>query len=1008
MQIKGEKMKKFANFIVKGRYFFLGLFFVLAVVAGVLTNFVSVNYDLTSYLPNNSSTKTSIEKMTEEFGANGTASIMLENVNSDRVENIIVEIKDLDGVSTAIKSKEQTTEDGKYYALISIFLKDGDYSEEAETVLNNLQTLMSEQLQDGQNYYLVGSATNAIASRTAISNEMPIILLIAVAIVLLVLLLTTRSWIEPVILLVVIGMAILINMGTNYFLGSISFISNSISSVLLIALAMDYSIVLVSRFREERDKTDDIYLAMKNALAGSLTTIIASGLTVMAGLLSLVFMSYRIGMDMGLVLTKGVFISVLAVMFLMPAILLLFAKLLKKTEHKNFLPGLKKIGTFSKKTRFVFPVIFLVLVCGGYAIKSTMLEYSYTSTNGETTQAYKDSQKVDEVFGVQNTLVLMLDKNVSVQEQENIYDHIKEQKIINSSNSFYSSGDKVQNKKNGEYDTLALGDAFNADKITSYIGTDTDTANMIIKYLNGGDETKTVFAYQVADFLLSDLSAEDVKNIFGIDNTVIISETTHATLAQTLVYSNAEENSTTAKAYKIVASITKLDASTISAMFGIDTTTANAIIASINSDDTTKVAVYTYQFVSYVKTSTAFTDEQKTAINTAISKQSEQNDTMMKDLSEKLDLAKSLFISENTYRMLFNINAEVESEEAENFVKELNTYLEQEASQNGNFNYYIVNNTQNSIETKELFQTDRTVVDLVAAIAILIIVMAAFRSVSIPVLLVLVIEGSIWINLAGNALLGNSIFFICYLLGTAIQMGATIDYGILLTDRYVEARRTQNKFEAIKTAIDKSFTTLITSGSILVLAACTIGLVSSYPLISSIGYLVSVGALCATLSILFVLPQTLLIFDKVIEKTTLHAHFVSSKEELPTTSATEKIDVENVADKEQKTETTEENTEEAQNKVESKTKKPAVKTSKKQPVKTAKTKVDEKKVETKPATKKATPKPKTSTKKATTSKPKTSTAKTKTTKSAESSAKTQQKSVTKKSTTKKSSTKSEN
>ena len=152
-------------------------------------------------------------------------------------------------------------------------------------------------------------------------------------------------------------------------------------------------------------------------------------------------------------------------------------------------------------------------------------------------------------------------------------------------------------------------------------------------------------------------------------------------------------------------------------------------------------------------------------------------------------------------------------------------------------------------------------------------VLLAFRSISLPVLLVAVIEGAIWINLAGNAILGNSIFFICYLLGTAIQMGATIDYGILLSDRYIEARKTQNKFEAIKTAIDKSFATILSSGTILTLAALSIGIFSTVPLISSIGYLVGFGALCASICILFVLPQVLVLLDKLIAKTTLHSNF---------------------------------------------------------------------------------------------------------------------------------------
>ena len=156
-------------------------------------------------------------------------------------------------------------------------------------------------------------------------------------------------------------------------------------------------------------------------------------------------------------------------------------------------------------------------------------------------------------------------------------------------------------------------------------------------------------------------------------------------------------------------------------------------------------------------------------------------------------------------------------------------------------------------------------------------------------MLVLIIEGAIWVNLAGNAIIGNSIFFICYLLGTAIQMGATIDYGILLCDRYIKARKTQNKYDAIKTAIDKSFATILSSGTILTLAAFCIGIFSSTPLLSSIGYVIGAGALCACIAILFILPQTLLLCDKLINKTTLHANFINNSTQTSTKTCEETI-----------------------------------------------------------------------------------------------------------------------
>ena len=223
-------MNKFGNFVVKGRYWFLGIFFCLLVASAVLMNFVNVNYDLTEYLPNNSDTKQSIQLMKDEFGATGTAGMMIKNISEEDASTVAQKIQDLETVSTCVVSRTQT-KDGISYAMINIFLTDGDYTTEAEKTLTDIQELMKTQLSEGQDYYMIGSAVTAVSSRSAITGEIPIIMIVAVIIVLLVLTLTSRSWFEPIVFLIVIGSAILINMGTNYFLGSISFISNSISSV---------------------------------------------------------------------------------------------------------------------------------------------------------------------------------------------------------------------------------------------------------------------------------------------------------------------------------------------------------------------------------------------------------------------------------------------------------------------------------------------------------------------------------------------------------------------------------------------------------------------------------------------------------------------------------------------------------------------------------------------------------------------------------------------------------
>ena len=611
-------------------------------------------------------------------------------------------------------------------------------------------------------------------------------------------------------------------MGTNYFLGSISFISNSISAVLLIALSMDYSIVLVSRFREESGKTDNIYDAMKKAISGSIITILSSGLTVMAGLISLVFMDYKIGFDMGIVLTKGVFISLIAVIFLMPAILLLFSKLLAKTEHKNFLKGLSHIGTFAKKTRWVFPIAFLCVFVGAFVAQHTMLNFSYNNKSGD--KLYENEQKVKGVFGEQNSLVLIFKtkdgENILLTEEDQLklFEEIKTIKsqnteVINASSSFLASSGEVMAPAKGEMITIKLGDKIDADFVSeNFTGTyEVDAPSIalfsalnqtLVSQVNGGN---SAYAYEGIEFMGVSENKERTLNTLNqiIDTQVPV---------QTIEDSDSDE----VKAQK----------------------------QAVNAKNAQLKALYS-QICDFVASK-----------------------------YDKVKLGEDIYNSNNYTRMIFNINADVESDLAKEFLTNLKTYLNEQSYEN--FSYSIVSNTQNVLETEDAFRGDRIKVELITALAILLICVLSFRSVSLPVLLVAIIEGAIFINLAGNAILGNTIFFLCYLLGTAIQMGATIDYGILLCDRYKEARKTQDKFTAIKTAIDKSFATIISSGTILTLAAFSIGIFSSIPLLKSIGYLVGFGALCASLSILFVLPQTLLLLDKFIAKTTYKSNFLFS------------------------------------------------------------------------------------------------------------------------------------
>ncbi|MGN1227095.1 MAG: MMPL family transporter, partial [Christensenellales bacterium] len=483
-------IQKLGKFIVKARYWFFGLFIVLAIASVFFMQFVGVNYNMVEYLPNNSNTKISIKVMEDEFGSSGSASIMISGVSKEQAEILASDVARVEGVASAVFDASNAS----YYnvenqkALIKVFLSNSDYSKEAETTLNNIENTLNEKSAE---FALSGSAVTAINNRNAVGSEMAVILLVAIVIVLAILFLTSRSYIEPLIFLIVIGVAILINMGTNIFLGEISFITKSISSVMLIALEMDYSIVLLHRFREEKQKNNDSLIAMEKAIAGSFMAVVSSSFTVMAGLVALMFMDFSIGFDIGMVLAKGVFISVLAVLFFMPAVILMFDKVIEKTSHKSFLPSMKKIGTFAKKTRFVMPIIFLCLIVGAVCLQGNMaFTYVVQSGTNDSKVAIAERQ-VEENFGKQNPLIIMLDK-----------DEIEKQKQI--ANFIITYKDKDGNEIINSSSVLALSSAYDemtANDIVS-MGLSNATASDIFASLGKSTEADKVCKIDVVKYLV--------------------------------------------------------------------------------------------------------------------------------------------------------------------------------------------------------------------------------------------------------------------------------------------------------------------------------------------------------------------------------------------------------------------------------------------------------------------------------------------------------------------------
>ena len=354
---------KLARFIVKYRYIFLGLFAALAVASVFFIGKTKVNYDLKKYLPDDSDTNVSLGILESEgFGYNCMMNVMLkgESVNSAQAIAATLETRLNDGAeSPRVSLVTISFDESGEYALLQIAVNGDEFSENADYVAEKVPELL-----DGEDFAVSGGIVQNRELTDAINRELPIILGVSVAVVLVILLATSSSWTDPLLFLIVVGVAALLNMGTNFIFGSVSYITQSVAVVLQLALAMDYSIILLHNYNAKTDEGLDAEEALTRALSESFASVFSSCLTTVAGLAALLFMTFTIGFDIGMVLSKGVLISMITVFLLMPALILLFKKPIAKTRHKRLMLPTKRLSGFSFSLRKVISLASVVVIAG--------------------------------------------------------------------------------------------------------------------------------------------------------------------------------------------------------------------------------------------------------------------------------------------------------------------------------------------------------------------------------------------------------------------------------------------------------------------------------------------------------------------------------------------------------------------------------------------------------------------------------------------------------------------
>ncbi|MCR5422536.1 MAG: MMPL family transporter, partial [Bacilli bacterium] len=696
-----------------------------------------------------------------------------------------------------------------------------------------------------------------------------------------------------------------------------------------LALSMDYAIVLLHTYKEMKTKTTDNKEAMAMALAKAFAPVSSSSLTTVAGLVALMFMSFSIGFDVGLVLAKGIIISLLCVFLFMPASLLIFDKLLTKTTHKSidevFIEIRNKriakteakgkeaftIAKFQKKTRIFIPVLVLIMVVVG-AIFNFKSNYSYVleASTDKNATVNVDNEKITDEFGIQNTLVVLIPQDK--------YSYDLEQKVVSYMTSYEYDGNKIINSSQG-LTTYGVNVPLTLEQVCQAFGLQSDIVNLVFNSMLENDSDHVVvdsegvlrispenlINYIVTNNLVTSyISSKQTEletayasykdSLYTTDGEVNqvalagmvaycegfekISESSSEAEIAAILSALGESNFETAKAkyvsYKKLTTVLTSDAIKTEYSFMTDELLAYLVSTSVlrsNEDNKDLNTVYSFELITLLANYET-TVEGVEGSYKLLPIYGMKLNQVLKAKQEDIALVYASLSSDNYYRIIFNMNMPVSGDDTFEAIGDITDEL-YDGEDFKDSNLKVVSESFVYSEIKEVFNKDIVVVNLISFIAILLIIAFTFKSYFVPVLLTALIQGAIWITMGTSTLFGSDIFFVCYIVVMCIQMGATIDYAILLTSNYTNNRKTMNKLDAMSNTLKSSLLTIVTSGSILILSTLIIGMVSEVKIISDLGFLLSKGCTISVLIVLFCLPQFLMLCDKIIEKTTFKTKF---------------------------------------------------------------------------------------------------------------------------------------
>ena len=752
MNKKPSTLYRASEWIVDHYRLFFIVFAVLLVFSAVASGRVKVENDVAAYLPADSETRQGLDIMEQEFQTYGSAKILLRGTDADTAAATAEQIRAVDGVDSCTYTMNDAGS-----ALLSVSLADLEGSDTCAQTVQSLRDLL-----DGSGAYIYSAEGYSVSDQ--INGEVRGLLVIVAIILVTVLTFTSSTYAEVPILLITFLAAALINKGTNFVFGTISFVSNAVAILLQLAMSVDYAIIFCNRYKQAHE-TLPVREAVIESLAKSITVISSSSLTTIAGLVAMTFMKFGLGRDLGIVLIKAIFISLLTAFLLMPGLLLKLGPAMDKTKHRNFVPKISGIGRLAWRTRRVVPLVFaavLVVACVGV----NRVSYVYSEAPLKTHNADANrtaSQAITADFGDETVLAVVV-----------------------------PAGDYTQE--------AALLDALSA--------------------------------------------VPEVKSAVGIAGTEA------------------------AGGYRLADAV---DYRTFAQLSGVDSTSAQALFALYAAENgaaqTAAQDLCGYQ-VPLLKLFAFLNDKIADGTVTLSDAQAAQ----VTALSDQLTRASAQLEGASYHRLVLTLAAASDGDETFALLDRIHAVVHQYYPTDS----YLVGDAMSAYGSEQTFTQDNVMVSAMSILMVMLVLLFTFRSLGMPILLTLVIQGSIWINFGITVLTGEYVLFMVYLVASAIQMGCNVDYAIVVASHYTEARADQGPREAMNLA----FPTIITSGTMLISAGLLVGARVSSGAVAGMGRFVGVGSLITVFLVLFVLPQLLLLGDTFVRRTALPA-----QRRLPLTSA---------------------------------------------------------------------------------------------------------------------------